>query len=135
MRKEIGKKNQRRNYKEESSAPKRRRTGDESYMNSRSATGDQTENPTGEKRKEKDEPITTWRKEREMSPEKKKRKTQSLMDKFLFLNQEVGKGQAEQEKASQDDSDQAEKVVQAGRAEPQCMVDSVDQVEKQTAQA
>ena len=49
----MGKRNQRRNYTEESSAPKRRKTGEESYTCSRMAIGD-VEKTSNVKRKEID---------------------------------------------------------------------------------
>ena len=50
MRKEMGKRNQRRMYDEESLAPKKRKTGDDEYKCSRKATGDECNAPN-EKRK------------------------------------------------------------------------------------
>ena len=50
MRKEMGKRNQRRRYDEESSSPKGGKTGDDEYKCSRKATGDGCKAPN-EKRK------------------------------------------------------------------------------------
>ena len=65
MRKQMGKKNQRRGYEMESSAPKRRRTGDVEYMGLRNASGDGSLQRTQEKRKEETMIVT----EKEKNPD------------------------------------------------------------------
>ena len=76
IRKEAGKRNQRRKYEDESSAPKRSRTN-EGYKSSRRATGDDP-GPPKEKRKEYEE--TTRKDEKsEAMPEKIKGKTRLLL--------------------------------------------------------
>ena len=59
----------------------RRKTGAYSYKSSRNATGDKDKNPK-EKRKEDEEPLMR-KEDGEKSPEKKKRKTQTIMDRYL----------------------------------------------------
>ena len=51
LRKAMGKKNQRRKYTKESSAPKRRRMGDQEYMEMRKTSGDGDGANVYEKRK------------------------------------------------------------------------------------
>ena len=76
----MGKRNQRRNYTEESSAPKRRKTGEESYTCSRKATGD-VDKTSNMKRKEVEECLRIEN-ECEKKPEKK-RKTQTIIEKYF----------------------------------------------------
>ena len=75
LRKQMGKRNQRRTYEMESSAPKRRRTGEMEHMALRNASGDGKCQRTQEKRKEEEPLMETDR--------RKKRKTQTIMDKIL----------------------------------------------------
>ena len=71
----MGKRNQRRTYEMESSAPKRRRTGEMEHMALRNPSGDGKCKRTQEKRKEEEPLMETDR--------RKKRKTQTIMDKIL----------------------------------------------------
>jgi hypothetical protein len=139
MRKDRGKMNQRRHYADESSAPKRRKTGADSYKSSRNATGDKDKNPT-ENRKEDEEPLMR-KEDGEKSPEKKKRKTQTIMDRYLNqgvsvdkrIQVEKQKSQAEYQFSLHEGKDQAEKQA---KAEHQCIADEVsDLAEKETDQA
>ena len=79
LRKKHGKKGQRRKYCEESSAPKRRKLGDVEYKELRRNTGDGERDMTNtqEKRSLEDQVETT------MTDNTKKRKTQTVMDKYL----------------------------------------------------
>ena len=74
MRQELGKKDQKKRCKEKNSAPKRRRTSEE-YQPQRNATGDY-----GPEKNEKRKDVDETNDEVKM---RKKRKYQTVMDKFL----------------------------------------------------
>ena len=79
MRKQQGKKNQRRNFQEESSAPKRRRTDNDSYKELRNTSG----NGQGERSSMAGKRTETTPPSSSDMTHKKMRKSQTVMDRYL----------------------------------------------------
>ena len=81
LRKKHGKKNQRRKYCDESSAPKRRKLGEEEYKELRRTSGDGEGEMTNTREKRSlEDPIES---SKTVTGNAKKRKTQTVMEKYL----------------------------------------------------
>ena len=112
LRKQQGKKAQRRKCEEESSAPKRRKTEEEVFKSMWSTSRDGQPKEDGDKRKADEEMVPG----KHDQPERKVRKTQTIMDKYLIPGHNA-EGEAEadrQDGADRQDVTGADKQDETG---------------------